>query len=147
MIKYSEIYFDDALRLAKFLSERYNKEIVPVEMDTDGFPIPPRGEKFGEKTQALKVGDYAIAFFRKRTSIDEDRKYRNRNLSRVKLGIRMKEKRERVNMTLEDLSDYTGIKAKNLLNIENGRYDASIDTLSIIAAALGCTIDFVEYKE
>lgn len=147
MTKFTEIYFDDALRLAQFLSERYNKEIVPVEMDTDGFPMPPKGEEFGEKTQALIVGDYAIAFFRKRTSIDEDRKYRNRNLSRVKLGISMKENRERVNMTLEDLSDYTGIKAKNLLNIENGRYDASIDTLSIIAAALGCTIDFVEYKE
>ena len=37
MMKFTEIYFDDALRLAQFLSERTGKEIVPVEMDTEGF--------------------------------------------------------------------------------------------------------------
>ena len=29
MIKYTEIYYDDALRLAKFLSERTGSEIEP----------------------------------------------------------------------------------------------------------------------
>ena len=36
-MKFTEIYFDDALRLAQFLSERTGTEIVPVEMDTEGF--------------------------------------------------------------------------------------------------------------
>ena len=146
-MKYTEIYFDDALRLAQFLSERYNKEIIPVEMDSEGFPQPPRNEEFGERTQALIVGDYAIAFFRKRTSIDEDRKYRDRALHRVQFGFKMKEARERANMSLEELSDYTGIKARNLENIELGKFDATIDIIYNVASALGCTFDFVEYKE
>ena len=143
-MKYTEIYFDDALRLAQFLSERYNKEIIPVEMDSEGFPQPPRNEEFGERTQALIVGDYAIAFFRKRTSPDEDLKYRDRTLHRVMLGIKMREARERADIDLDQLSAYTGIKAKNLENIEKGRFDVTIDILGNIAEALGCDIDFVE---
>ncbi len=147
MIKYTEIYFDDALRLAQFLSEHTGKEIQPVEMDSEGFPMPAKGEEFGEKTQALRVGDYAIAFFKKRAKIDENRKKRNKNLSRVMFGFKMREARERVNMSLEDLSDYTDFNVGTLRNLEMGRYSANIDQIFNIAAALGCTVDFVEYKE
>lgn len=147
MTKFTEIYFDDALRLAQYLSERTGKEIVPVEMDSEGFPIPPKNEDFGKKTQALIVGDYAIAFFRKRTSPDEDFKYRDRTLHRVQLGIRLQEARKRADMDLDQLSAYTGIRAKNLENIEKGRFDVTIDILGNIAAALGCSIDFVENKK
>ncbi len=147
MVKFTEIYFDDALHAAQFLSKRTGKEIIPVEMDSEGFPIPPQKEEFGEKTQALIVGDYAIAFFRKRTSIDEDRKQRDRVLHRIKFGIKLKAARERANMTLEDLSDYTDYKPKTLENVENGRFDASLEMISNLADALGCEIDFVEYKE
>lgn len=146
MKKFTEVYFDDALRLAQFLAERFNEEIKPVEMDSDGFPTPPKNEEFGEKTQALLVGDYAIAFFRKRTGYDEDRKYRDRALSRVRFGFMMREARERANMSIEDLSDYTGIKPRNLENIEDGRFDVSIDIIYKIASALGCTFEFVEIK-
>lgn len=146
MKKFTEVYFDDALRLAQFLAERFNEEIKPVEMDAEGFPMPPKGEEFEKRTKALIVGDYAIAFFRKRTSADEDMKYRDRALHRVQFGFKMKEARERVKMSLEDLSDYTGIKPRNLENIEAGRYDATLDVISNIASALGCTFDFVEYK-
>ena len=31
MNKFTEIYFDDALHLAQFLSKRFNQEIKPVE--------------------------------------------------------------------------------------------------------------------
>lgn len=48
--------FDDALRLAQYLSERFNEEIKPVEMDSEGFPMPAKGEVFSVKTQALIVG-------------------------------------------------------------------------------------------
>ncbi len=146
-MKYTEIYFDDALRLAQFLSERYNKEIIPVEMDSEGFPQPPRNEEFGERTQALIVGDYAIAFFRKRTSPDEDLKLRNRALHRVLFGIKMREARERAGVDLDQLSAYTGFKVKNLENVEKGRFDATIDIIYNIADALGCTIDFLEKKD
>ena len=145
-MKYTEIYFDDALRLAKFLSERTGKEIVPVEMDSEGFPMPPRNEEFGEKTPALIVGDYAIAYFKKRNSPDEDIKYRNRTLHRVQFGIKMREARERAGIDLDQLSAYTDIKAKNLENIEKGRFDATIDIIYNIAEALGLDFDFVEKK-
>lgn len=145
-MKYTEIYFDDALRLAQFLSERYNKEIIPVEMDSEGFPQPPKNEEFGERTQALIVGDYAIAFFRKRTSPDEDSKLRNRALHRVMFGFKVREARERAGVDLDQLSAYTGIKAKNLENIEKGRFDATIDIIYNIADALGMDFDFVEKK-
>ena len=142
-MKFTEIYFDDALRLAQYLSERTGKEIIPVEMNSEYFPQPPKNEEFGEKTQALIVGDYAIAFFRKRSSTDEDLKYRDRALHRVQFGFMMKEARERADIDLDQLSAYTGIKPKNLENIENGRFDATIDIIYNIAAALGGTFAFV----
>ena len=145
-MKYTEIYFDDALRLAQFLSERTGKEIVPVEMDTEGFPQPPKNEEFGERTQALIVGDYAIAFFRKRTSPDEDLKMRNRALQRVIFGIKMREARERAGIDLDQLAAYTGFKVKNLENVEKGRFDATIDIIYNIADALGMDFDFVKKK-
>jgi len=49
-------------------------------------------------------------------------------------------------MSIEDLSDYTGIKPRNLENIEEGRFDATIDIIYNIASALGCTFEFVEIK-
>ena len=143
-MKFTEIYFDDALRLAQFLSDRTGKEIVPAEMDTEGFPMPPKSEEFGERTPALIVGDYAIAYFKKRNSPDEDLKYRDRTLHRVQLGFKMQEARKRADIDLDQLSAYTGIKAKNLENIEKGRFDVTIDILGNIAEALGCDIDFVE---
>ena len=145
-MKFTEIYFDDALRLAQYLSERTGKEIIPVEMNSEYFPQPPKNEEFGEKTQALIVGDYAIAFFRKRTSPDEDLKYRDRTLHRVQLGIKMQEARERAGIDLDQLSAYTGYKVKNLENIEKGRFDVTIDILGNIAGAMGFSIDFVENK-
>ena len=147
MTKFTEIYFDDALRLAQFLAERFNEEIKPVEISAEGFPMPAKGEEFGESTQALIVGDYAIAFFRKRKSPDEDLKNRDRNLHRVQFGIKMHEARKRANIDLDQLSAYTGLREKNLENIEKGRYEISIDVIGNIASALGCTFDFVENKD
>jgi len=146
-MKFTEIYFDDALRLAQFLSERTGKEIVPVEMDSEGFPMPPKNEEFGEKTPALVVGDYAIAYFKKRNSPDEDLKYRDRILHRVQFGFKMQEARKRADVDLDQLSEYTGIKVKNLENIEKGRFDVTIDIIANVAAALGCTFDFVENEK
>ena len=144
MEQFTEIYFDDALRLAQFFAERTGKEIVPVEMDSEGFPMPPKHDEFGERTQALIVDDYAIAYFRKRKSPDEDQKYKNRNLHRILFGDRIREARKRADITLDELSAYTGLKARNLENIEKGRFDVTIDIAGNIAEALGCDIDFVE---
>lgn len=147
MKKFTEVYFDDALRLAQFLAERFNEEIKPVEMDSEGFPMPAKGEELNERTPALIVGDYAIAFIRKRTGADEDRKHRDRGLHRVQFGFMLKEAREKAGMTLEDVSELTDLKPRNIENIEKGRYDATIDIVSNIAAALGGTFAFVTYDK
>ena len=80
----------------------------------------------------------------KRKSPDEDLKYRDRTRHRVQLGFKMQEARMRADVDLDQLSAYTGIKARNLENIEKGRFDVTIDILGNIAAALGCSIDFVD---
>lgn len=116
-------------------------------MSSKGFPVPPKGEEFGEKTNAFVVGDYAIAYFKKRKSPDEDLKYRDRNLYRVQFGIKMQEARKRADVTLDELSASTGIKIRNLENIENGRYDVTLDIMYNIASALGCTLDFMEHEK
>ena len=146
-LKYTEVYFDDALRLAQYFSGRDDQEIKSVEMESKGFPMPPKGEEFGKKTNALVVGDYAIAYFKKRTSPDEGLKHRDRNLHRVMFGTKMQEARKRADIDLDQLSAYTGIKMRNLENIENGKFDVSIDMIGNIADALGCTFDFVDNKE
>jgi transcriptional regulator with XRE-family HTH domain len=56
----------------------------------------------------------------------------------------MQEARKRADIDLDQLSAYTGLKVKNLENIEKGRFDVTIDIIANLAAALGCTFDFVE---
>lgn len=146
MKRFTEVYFDDALRLAQFLAERFNEEIKPVEMDSEGFPMPAQNEKLEKRTQALVVGDYAIAFIKKRKNYDDDMKKKNHALNRVRFGFMMREAREKANMSLEELSEYTGIKANNLERVEEGRFDASVDLIYNIAAALGGTFAFVSYN-
>ena len=59
----------------------------------------------------------------------------------------MQEARKRADVTLDELSASTGIKIRNLENIENGRYDVTLDIMYNIASALGCTLDFMEHEK
>lgn len=69
-----------------------------------------------------------------------------RNEDRKRLGARIKEIREEMNLEAKQLSLITGIDAANLSRIEQGKSSASIDTLSKIANALGYKIDFVKFN-
>lgn len=69
-----------------------------------------------------------------------------RNEDRKRLGARIKEIREEMNLEAKQLSMITGIDAANLSRIEQGKSSASIDTLSKIANALGYKIDFVKFN-
>lgn len=142
-LKFTELYYDDAQRLAVYLSTRDGNEIEIVNGSSEMFPLPPKMKDLPEVVNFFKVGDYEIAYLEKRPFAEKDLKYRNRNLHRVMMGERIRLAREAKGMTLEALEIFTGIKAKNIQNIELGRYDASIDTLSNIGEALGCHLDFV----
>ncbi len=49
----------------------------------------------------------------------------------------------RKGMTQAELAERTGLQRSHIVRLEAGRYGATIDVLSSIASALGCTIDFV----
>ncbi len=143
VMKFTELYFDDAERLAQYLSARDGKAAELVNTSSDGFPLPPKFKELPSVVNAFKVGSYEIAYLERRGYGDKDRKYRNRTLHRIMMGERIREARDAKGMTLESLEMLTGIKARNIENIELGRYDAGIDILSNIGEALGCHLDFV----
>lgn len=142
-IRFTEIYFDDAERLATYLAIRDDSKIMIEKCPSEFFPVPPKRKTMPDEVDAFLVGNYEIAYLEHREYADEDRKYRNRTLHRVMLGERLKEAREAKGMSLEGLEMLTDIKAKNIENIELGRFDASIDVLGNLGDALGCHVDFV----
>lgn len=50
----------------------------------------------------------------------------------------------RTGMTQTDLAERCGMSQSHIARIERGMYNFKLDTLSQIADALGCRIDFVE---
>lgn len=142
-IRFTEVYYDDAERLALYVSSRDNCEIFTEKCPSEFFPIPPKRKIMPDMVDVLCVGNYEIAYLEHREHPIQDIKYRNRTLHRVMLGERLKEARESKGVTLEELERMTDIRAKNLENIEAGRFDATIDILGNIGDALGCHVDFV----
>ena len=143
MIRFTEIYYDDAERLALYIAARDNSEIYTENVSSEWFPVPPKMKEMPEEVDCLQVSNYEIAYLEHREDEGQDMKYRNRTLHRVALGDRLREARESRGMSLERLEGLTGIKAKNIENIEAGRFDVTIDILGNICDALGCHIDFV----
>lgn len=143
IIRFTEIYYDDAERLALYISSKHNTGVELTQCSSEFFPIPPKRKEMPETINAFVVEGYEIGYLEKRQYPEQDKKYRNRTLHRVMLGERLREARESKGMTLDGLEVLTGIKAHNLENIESGRFDATIDILGNIGDALGCHIDFV----
>ena len=141
ILRFTELYFDDAQRLAQYLSVRDGEEIEIVNCPSEFFPIPPKQKVLPDKVNAFRVGRYEIAYL---TTQKSEPKYSNRNLHRVIAGEMIQNMRIFKRMSLETLEEKTGIRAKNLESIENGRYDVSIDILGNIADALGCHLELVE---
>lgn len=46
-------------------------------------------------------------------------------------------------MTQTDLAELTGLQRSHIVRLEQGRYGATIDVLSVIAEALNCKINFI----
>ena len=143
ILRFTELYFDDAERLALYLAARDGEQVEIIQGDSSFYPTPPKMQEMPDTVNAFRVGNYEIAYLEKRPYEEKDRKYRNRTLHRVMLGERLREAREAKGMTFDGLEKICGIKAKNIENIELGRFDASIDILGNIGDALGCHLDFV----
>ena len=136
MVRFTEKYYDDAVRFAKYVQATEGGEIEVVREESDGFPMPPKGVTYGKYVDCLKVGKYEIAFFEHRETPDTDRKHRNKTLYRFMIGQQIKEVRELSGMSLIDLSARCGIKPGNLQSIESGRYGADVELLGVILEAM-----------
>jgi Predicted transcriptional regulators len=58
----------------------------------------------------------------------------------------LRDRRALLKVTQQDLSDMTGISARTIVNIEQGKGNPSFDTLQKIASALGMEIIAVVRK-
>lgn len=143
IIRYTELYYADAQRLAMYLSTRDNTEIEMYHGSSEYFPQPPKGLDMPRTINAFAVGIYQIAYLYDGEPQGKELKYHNRNLHRVMLGERIRDARENKGLSLEDMEERTGLKARNIENIELGRLDAGIDVISNIGEALGCHLDFI----
>lgn len=134
--KFTEMYYDDAVRFAQYIQATQGGEIELVKEDADGFPLPPKHKMFDNMVNCLKIKNFEIAYFEQRKSPDYDRKHRNRNLYRYIMGQKMKEVRELSGMSLEELAKKTDLGVSTIRNIESGRFSANIDVLCNIVEAM-----------
>ena len=144
MQKYTEIYYDDAVRFAQYIQATQGGEIELVKEDSEGFPVPPKYKVFGSMVDCLKINNFEIAYFEQRKSPDDDKKHRNRNLYRFIMGQQIKEVRELSGISLEELAKKSGYKANNLRNVELGRFNADIDTLCNIVEAMDAHFEVIK---
>lgn len=68
-----------------------------------------------------------------------------RNESRERIGRELRKAREKAGLTLRQLADITGIAFNHIGRIERGKYNVTLDTLSILAQALGMEVGIVKY--
>lgn len=58
------------------------------------------------------------------------------------MGIKIKERREELNMTQEELAQRSGVSRQTISALENDKYEnVLVGTLASIATALGTTVD------
>lgn len=142
--KFTEMYYDDAVRFAQYIQATEGGEIELVKEDAEGFPLPPKKKVFDNMVNCLKVKNYEIAYFEQRKDKDDDKKHRNRNLYRFIMGQKIKEVRELSGISYQELAERSGYKPNNIKNIEMGRFNADIDTLCNIVEAMGAHFEIMK---
>ncbi len=64
------------------------------------------------------------------------------------MGTRIRERREELQMTQEELATKSGVSRQTISALENDKYDdVLVGTLAAIATALGTTVDKIFYPE
>lgn len=61
-------------------------------------------------------------------------------MSRAHVAKLIKDERKRANLSQVELAELSGLSRQNIERIEAGRYNVTVDTLSLIAKALGKVI-------
>ena len=66
----------------------------------------------------------------------------------MQMGVRIRERREELRMTQEELANKSGISRQTISSLETGKYDnALFGTLAAIAMALDTTVDKIFYPD
>lgn len=68
-------------------------------------------------------------------------------VERQRIGVRIRELRQKQNIDARTLAIKAGIDASNLSRIEQGRYSVGLDILAKIANALNARVEIVEKEE
>ncbi len=64
------------------------------------------------------------------------------------MGTNIKERREELRMTQEELAQRSGVSRQTISSLETGKYDnVLVGTLAAIAMALDTTVDKIFYPE
>jgi transcriptional regulator with XRE-family HTH domain len=63
--------------------------------------------------------------------------------TRIEIGARLREARERNGLTIRQLADLTGYHYSNIGKIEQGKYAVSVDVAGKIAKALGYRLEII----
>lgn len=62
---------------------------------------------------------------------------------RKRIGERIALLRMARGLSQQQLAEMTGLAQQNIARVENGKYSSRLDTLAVIAEALGCKVGFV----
>jgi transcriptional regulator with XRE-family HTH domain len=62
-------------------------------------------------------------------------------LTTIKLGKTIKQRRKELNLELKDLQDYSGVNYVSISDIENGKSNPTIKTLEKLLDVLGLELD------
>ena len=75
--------------------------------------------------------------------MEESKKTSGRG-ERLRIGRRIAEIRKEGGLTQTQLAERCGLQQAHIARIEAGRYSVGLDTLALIAEAMGMAIDFVK---
>lgn len=62
---------------------------------------------------------------------------------RLRIGNRLRELREAQGLTTTQLAEMCGMSHSTISKVENGKWSVSLDLLSKIAGALGCSVEII----
>lgn len=62
---------------------------------------------------------------------------------RLRIGNRLREIREAKGLTTTQMGERCGLSHSTISKVENGKWSVSLDILSKIAGALGCSVEII----
>lgn len=118
--------------VCRFKEGEFNEtqQFTPLH-DIDSYDVAQLPTIANEMADWLRENHYEIIFDSPQTIVAE---------ARAMVGSKLRELREAKGWTLRDLAKRTGIAFNHIGRIEQGKYNVTIDTIALIAHALGVEI-------